>query len=125
MKKIYLKSFLICATALFTVSCTNESLDDLVEVPDPAETNLITYTEHIRPIIQNNCVKCHANPPLNGAPMSLTTYSDVKNAVQNRGLLDRIQRLEGEPGAMPLGGPRLPQTLIDLIVEWNAEGLKE
>lgn len=125
MKKKYLNFVSVGVISLFSMACTHESIDDLVEPTNPEETDLITYTEHVRSIIQNNCVMCHANPPVNGAPMSLTTYSDVKNAVQNRGLLDRIQRLEGEPGAMPLGGPRLPQSLIDVIVKWNTDGLKE
>jgi len=40
-------------------------------------------------------------------------------------LLDRISREEGASGAMPLGGPRLPQNTIDLIFQWNEDGLLE
>jgi len=50
--------------------------------------------------------------------MSLTTYEKVKDAVLNRNLLNRISRAEGTSGAMPLGGPRLPQNSIDAINEW-------
>jgi hypothetical protein len=122
MKKVISKWGMLSVAIFFAVACANDSTDDLVE---PVEVDLITYTEHVRPIVQNNCVRCHADLPLNGAPMPLTTYGDVKNAVENRGLLDRIQRQEGEPGLMPLGGPRLPQELIDVILEWEADGLVE
>lgn len=122
MKTFCLKNLVLFAGVLFASACSSSSTDDLVE---PVEEDLITYTEHVRPIIQNNCVRCHADPPVNGAPMRLTTYEAVKNAVETRGLLDRIQRQEGEPGAMPLGGPRLPQELIDIILEWEADGLME
>jgi hypothetical protein len=57
--------------------------------------------------------------------MSLTTYADVKNAVLNRGLLDRISRAQGSPGMMPNGGIRLPQATIDKIFEWAQNGLPE
>jgi hypothetical protein len=57
--------------------------------------------------------------------MSLTTFMDVKTSVENRGLLDRITRNEGAGGLMPLGGPRLPQASIDLLVQWDDDGLLE
>jgi hypothetical protein len=57
--------------------------------------------------------------------MPLINYQNVKEAIQNRGLLDRISRNEGASGLMPLGGPRLPQSVIDLIFQWNEDGLLE
>jgi uncharacterized membrane protein len=115
---------LLCC--LFTISilssCTTDSLSDLTTVE---EIEIVTYTENIKSIIDNNCIICHASTPVNGAPMSLTTYENVKEAVLNRGLLDRISRPEGESGAMPFGGPRLPQTDINIIIQWNTNGLIE
>lgn len=103
-------------------ACTKTELNDLIE---PSSEDLITYTENVRPIILNNCIVCHSDPPVNNAPMALTTYSKVKNAIENRGLLDRIQRQAGAPGAMPLGGPRLPQNLINIILRWKEDGFIE
>ena len=57
--------------------------------------------------------------------MSLVTYAQVKDAVQNQGLIDRITRQNGQSGLMPLGAPRLPQTTIDVVIQWNADGLQE
>ncbi|HET8838087.1 MAG TPA: hypothetical protein VFM82_03745 [Flavobacteriaceae bacterium] len=109
---------------LFTliIGCTSVSTEDLVA---PIPIDEITYTTNIQPIVANNCVLCHSNPPENGAPMPLTSYEFVKDAMETRGLLDRIQRSEGTPGAMPLGGPRLPQTLIDIFEQWKANGMPE
>jgi len=42
-------------------------------VPEPIEE--ITYSEHIAPILQNNCLQCHH--PKGGAPFSLNTYNKV------------------------------------------------
>lgn len=109
--KIYILSIFSCIT--FN-SCTTDSISDLEETDE----TVITYATTIKGIIDNNCIRCHATVPINGAPMSLTTYENVKDAVLNRNLLDRISRAEGTSGAMPFGGPRLPQSNIDAINEW-------
>ena len=108
-------------TTLF--SCTSHSMDDVVE-PLIIEPELVTYQE-IKFVFENICTECHSNPPQNGAPMPLVTFENARDAVLNRGLLDRISREEGSSGLMPLGGPRLPQGTIDLMVQWNEDGLLE
>ena len=51
---------------LFTAACKNgESL--------PVE---VTFTEHVAPVIYNNCTICHR--PGGGAHFSLITYADAK-----------------------------------------------
>ncbi|MDI9256637.1 MULTISPECIES: hypothetical protein [Flavobacterium] len=122
MKKNNSLLLLTLAGTLLVSSCTNDSSSDLVGNND---FDNVTYTNTIKSIIDNNCISCHAATPINGAPMSLTTYENVKQAVQERGLLDRISRAQGAPGMMPSGGTRLPQSLIDLVFEWNAQGLNE
>lgn len=109
--KIIFLSILVC---IIFNSCTTDSFSDLEGIPEES----ITYTSTVKEIIDNNCIQCHASTPVNGAPMSLTTYENVKDAVLNRNLLDRISRAEGTSGAMPFGGPRLPQSSIDAINEW-------
>lgn len=104
-------------------SCSNNSSSDLIE-PIPFVEN-VTYLENIKPIIESNCIVCHSSPPQNFAPMQLTTYNDVKLALQNRGLIGRITRDEGASGLMPNGGPKLPQSKIDLIIKWRDQGLQE
>lgn len=107
-----------------SISCTTTSYDDIQEVIDEDPIETVTFQE-VAFIIQNNCLACHSNPPQNGAPMPLTSYFEVKSAVENFGLINRISRNNGESGLMPLGGPRLPQQQIDLIVQWNTDGLLE
>jgi hypothetical protein len=114
--------YLLFTTFLFICSCSNNSEDDLI---NPVTLSTTKYIQNVKPIIDNNCINCHGATPSNGAPMSLVTYAQVKDAVQNRGLIDRISRAQGAPGMMPNLGTRLPQTTIDLIVDWNADGLLE
>lgn len=113
----------LCLTLLTVLSsCSENSTDDLVDVTQPAT---VTYSNSIKAIIDNNCISCHNSPPIAGAPMPLLTYENVKDAIQNRGLLDRISRTQGAPGMMPFGGTRLPQTTIDLFEQWQNQGLAE
>lgn len=125
-----MKALAIISIVLGTLlqSCSSNTQDDLIPVgleqDEQEEVELVTFTD-VSFVFENICTQCHTSPPQNGAPMSLASYLAVKNAVLNRGLLDRISRQEGESGLMPLGGPRLPQQTIDLIVQWSEDGLLE
>jgi uncharacterized membrane protein len=121
MKLKNLFPLLVCAS-LF-MACTNDNPDTLME--DMPNDNAITYQQNVKSIIDNNCISCHAATPRNGAPMSLVTYEQVKNAIQNRGLLNRISLNNGNSLLMPQGGPRLPQVTIDIVSQWQQDGLLE
>ena len=123
MKKSTLKAFYFLGTLLLLSSCSQNTYDDIEEETDPLP-EIITYQD-VKSIIDNVCLVCHSNPPQNGAPMSLINYENVKEAVLERDLINKISKNEGDNGLMPLGGPRLPQTSIDLIVKWNTDGLLE
>lgn len=120
-KPQYYLSILAIPFVLLT-SCSNDSEADLIESQN---LNTVTYTNFAKSIIDNNCLSCHGATPSNGAPMSLNSYSLVKDAVMNRGLLDRISRVQGASGMMPNGGTRLPQTTINSMNEWQTDGLLE
>ncbi len=114
--------YIIYSTILFSISCSNNSEDDLIE---PIVLKTTKYIQDVKPIIDNNCISCHGATPSNGTSVSLVTYAQVKDAVQNRGLLERISRVQGASGMMPNLGTRLPQSTIDLIIDWNTDGLLE
>ena len=114
--------FLILFLPLILFNCTNASEDDLVDAT-PLPT-IITYTNDVKPIIDNNCLDCHGNPTNNGASISLVTYDNVKSAIQNNNLISKING-EGPGGQMPLGRPKLPQNSIDIIEKWETDGFQE
>ncbi len=116
------KNLLIITLCAFILSCTNVSEDDLIDATPLPET--VTYVDNVKSIIDNNCISCHNNPPTNGALMSLVLYENVKDAVENRNLIGRITG-DGPGNLMPFGGPKLPQNLIDIIIQWEANGLLE
>ncbi len=120
-KNTILISALFHGTVLVS-SCSNDSSADLIGIDGLDE---VTYTNTVKSIIDNNCIMCHAATPINGAPMPLTTYENVKQAVLERGLLDRISRAQGTDGMMPNGGTRLPQAVIDQVFAWSSQGLNQ
>jgi len=113
MKKLILLAGVLLM--FFSVSCSSDSDDD--DIIDPPTT--ITYTNTIRGIVSGNCNSCHGSTPTNGAPMSLTTYDNVKESVQNRNLITRI-----ENGTMPPNG-NLSAAQIQSFKTWQSEGFVE
>lgn len=121
MKKNF---FLSLSLVTLTISgCTNDSESDLTDTTSNPET--VHYVSSIKAIIDTNCISCHGAVPSNGASNSLSTYENVKDAVLNKGLIDRISRADGSSGAMPLGGPKLPQSTVNLVIKWKNDGLLE
>jgi len=120
--KVYFFKFLILCIITISISCENDSENDLIDVTPPV--TVVTYDNNVKAIIDNNCASCHNDPPINFAPMPLLTFDQVKEAVDNRGLLDRVSS-EDTNFLMPAGGPRLPQATIDIILQWNTDGLLE
>lgn len=91
-------------------------------MPDPDPMGgPITYQSDVRPIITANCLSCHSDPPANNAPMPLTTYSDVRGAVETRGLLNRIN---STTNPMPPSG-RMPASTRQVIEDWVDQGFLE
>lgn len=112
MKKINIAILLACF--LINISCSSD--DDNIEMTSKE----ITYSNNIKTIMDNNCMACHIDPPVNGAPMDLVTYQTVKESVENRNLIGRV-----ENGSMPPGNNTLSAEEIQAIKDWKENGFKE
>ncbi|SFE08951.1 hypothetical protein [Flavobacterium phragmitis] len=130
MKKTIVLTILLAVLA----SCSDSDTIQDIETPtsptnptnptDPTNpTTAVTYNKDVKSIIDANCISCHSSGR-SAAFRPLTTFAQVKAAVENAGLLGRIQLQNGQQGLMPQGG-RMAQGNIDLIVKWNTDGLKE
>ncbi|MDR6967032.1 putative membrane protein [Flavobacterium arsenatis] len=115
-------TLLFTSLVLVLISCTNDSTNDLTE---PLDINQTVKFSSVQSIMQNNCNNCHGNPTSGGAPISLVTYNEVKAAVLESDLIGRMSIENGGDGLMPEGGPRLPQTTIDVVIKWQADGFQE
>nr|WP_294786188.1 cytochrome c [uncultured Flavobacterium sp.] len=123
---------LIILLAAFT-SCSDSDTYQDIETPpttgnpnpnpNPEPAVALTYSKNVKSIIDANCIACHQSGRSAGF-RPLTTYAEVKAAVETAGLLGRIQLQSGQQGLMPQGG-RMSQANIDIVVKWNTDGLKE
>lgn len=115
MKKyIYLSGII-----LSLCSCESNTYESLEE--PTVIVGKVTYNANAKSIIDQNCIGCHSS---GGSLIPLETYDQVKDAMTNTDLLDRIQRQNGTPGIMPRAG-RMPQDKINTILQWNTDGLLE
>ncbi len=106
--------------ALLITSCSK----DEGKLPVAAATgcDTVTYTKHIKPIIEATCISCHGTPPNPGAPL-LTNYTQVK--ANSAKIKATVLDANPSPELMPQGGPPLPQTQKALITCWLNNGMKE
>ena len=117
----------ICFSILLCINCKGtddiqDTTDPETEVDvDPIPNKTSTYITDAKSIIDSNCVECHSNPPTQSAPMSLETYTEVVNAVNDRNLFGRIATTN-QFNVMPESG-RLPDATILSIEDWIADGL--
>lgn len=127
MKKAIALTILLAALTSCGDSDTIQDIETPPGTGTTPDTNptptIISYSKNVKSIVDANCISCHSSGK-SAAFRPLTTYAEVKAAVENTNLLSRIQLQSGQQGLMPQGG-RMSQTNIDLIVKWNTDGLKE
>jgi len=115
MKKI--ATFLVLCVVLSATSCSSED-DGPARMPRDAS---VTFNGAVKIIMDDYCLSCHQDPPINGAPIPLVTATEVKSAIENSGLITRI-----ENGTMPPGNrPKLTDDEVQLVKDWQAGGFKE
>lgn len=117
------KLSVVLSSVLILTGCSND--DSPAPTTSTAPDGSVTYNKDVKSIIDNNCIVCHAAVPNSGAPISLVTYAQVKDAVLKRSLIIRISLENGNNVLMPKGGPRMPQETIDIVKQWEKDGLFE
>ncbi|WP_240642393.1 hypothetical protein [Nonlabens xiamenensis] len=112
--------FLLLISWLF-FSCSATSPEDLVD--DEPITASVTYNDDISPIVESQCLSCHNDNFMSGGN-SYSSYVQFRDAVENGEVINRITRPVGDPEKMPQGG-QLPDSSINLIIQWQADGYLE
>ena len=87
----------------------------------------VTFTEHIAPIIFNNCTSCHR--PGEMAPFALMSYADVRPRGRQIAAATRARQMppwKADHGDFPFTGDRrLSDEHIALIARWVDAGMPE
>jgi hypothetical protein len=108
---------LLALFGIVLVSCESNTYSEISK-----QTANPTYAADIEQIVHHNCISCHFAANTDNLP-NLETYTGVKNACLNNNLICRIDS-ENCGERMPQGG-KLPQSDIDLIKLWAANGFIE
>lgn len=115
MKKIELNFllFFIVASIISLFSCTKDKTPYLA---DPNCVDTVSFLASVFPILQQNCFSCHGAGNTTGFIFSnhanISSQSNaIIGAMQNQGFQ-----------LMPIGGPQLPDSTIQAIKCWIAQG---
>jgi hypothetical protein len=83
-----------------------------------AEPLKLTYASALQPIIMSNCSPCHIPPK--GNKKAYDNYANVKSDIDE--IITRIQKDPSEKGFMPFKHAKLPDSTIQVFVQWKADG---
>lgn len=122
-------------TLVLSASCETSSLSELAEervsvddnpvIDDGDEeseeqSNLVTYENRARLILDNACVECH-NSVTATAGIRLDNFSFARDVAESGRM---IARMTSQSNPMPPSG-NLPDSIIEDILQWIDDGLLE
>lgn len=116
-----LKSILpwLVGAILMSPACYYDVEEELY-VDTGCDTDNVTYTETILPILEANCYSCHSES-LNTGNVTLEGYSKLKVTVDSGRFLGAIRHESGF-APMPENQPQLASCTIEKIEAWVAAG---
>ncbi len=115
MKKI--TCFLLCLMVVIFQFCSSSR--KARQSTSMMVTN--TYTAKVQPILASSCAPCHMPP--GGNKKALNTYEAARNNIDD--IIARIQKNPDERGFMPFKHPRLPDSTIQVLVQWKNAGMPQ
>ncbi|MFP3593472.1 c-type cytochrome [Chryseobacterium sp. SIMBA_038] len=115
MKKI----LYILSSAVLLIACESRTYEEISDNTPITET--VRYTQDVKPVVEANCIGCHSATG-SASYKPFTNYDQVKANID--GILNRIQRQNGDSQKMPQGGS-LSQSQINIFIKWKADGLIE
>ena len=118
--RLQLPISLLVGLTFLTNSHTASASSDTAKGP-------VTFTEHVAPILFNNCASCHR--PGEAAPFSLLSYQDAKK--RGKQIAEETTRRfmppwHADPGHIPFADERrLTDAQIATLARWQRDGMPE
>lgn len=124
--KLLIIPIILGTCILSMISCYNDKEDLLYGTVDngpcPDTTGVVSYSQKVVPVLQQNCYSCHTGSfPSGGILMG--TYTADKVLAQNGKLYGTISHASGF-APMPQGMPRLSHCRIITIKKWIDSGMQ-
>ena len=112
----------LSAIALLAVSgCYYDNEEDLYPGSTTCDTNNVTYSASVAPVLGAYCNPCHGGITPNGKCKTDTYNSVVSNITRIRGAINH----ESGFMAMPLDGSKLPACDLTKIDIWIRQGMPD
>lgn len=107
---------------MVAVACADDNEEDLMpqQPAQHCDTNTVTFSGSVAPILATNCYACHAANIAEGGVV-LSNYSGVKEKVDDGRLIGAITHAAGF-APMPQGAAKLSACEIDKIKKWVNDG---
>ena len=119
-KQLIYAGLWLAAAAVFTGACKEGA-------KTPALPETVTFTEHVAPILYNNCTICHRQQ--GGAHFPLITFQDAKKYAGAMAYVTKEQLMPpwpADPHYTRFKGERLMSELdIQILAKWAQEGAPE
>lgn len=115
--QINLRLLAIACMLALAVSCSYDNLDEYYS-DVICDTIDVSFSESVFPIIERNCLGCHFDG--NSIGVELTTYTKIKDKVDEGKILGNIQHA---PGFKPMPpNSKLDDCSVSKIEIWINEG---
>ena len=117
MKKIFFAALtLLFIGSISQTACYYDNERDLYGIGN-CDTTAVSYIADIRPIVDGNCISCHA-PGGERETSPLLTYAELKQYADTR---DIVGRTNGSTSLMPPSG-KMSSCNVALIAAWVNAG---
>lgn len=111
---------LVLISFIFT-ACYYDKEEDLYPYDQGnCDTGNVSYTLHIKPLLDNSCVSCHQVSNPSGGVL-LDSYNQVKTYAENGRLYGSLNHESGFV-AMPLGGGKINSCSLLQVKAWIDNG---
>ncbi len=119
MKKLL---FIPLMALLTLAACKNDSAEELHGEGDPCDTDNVTFSANVEPLIQSNCVPCHNASNASGG-IFLDQYAGVKEVADNGKLMGALNYAAGFTAMPP--SEKLPDCDIAAVQAWVDAGAQD
>ncbi len=109
------------ACAMFGLSGCYYDVEEELYPISVCDTSDVTYTQTVKPILDQNCNICHASGSTAGGGIVLDTWTDVNGVAQSGQLIGAIKRESGY-SPMPKNAVKLDDCSISKIESWVNSG---
>jgi len=130
------KQILIIGICFIIFSCSELFLTEI----EPSETDCLnddiecTYSEHVKPIFDANCISCHEFANYSNGELSLSSYANTLSGGNNGSIINSnsensllYQKITGDQteGSKMPPSDLMIQFNIDVIAKWIEDGTIE